>query len=257
MTQRVSVITVCLNSAATIERTIKSVLGQTYPDIEYIVVDGGSTDGTLNILDRYRDQIDRLISEPDHGVYDAMNKGIRSASGDWIHILNADDHYVGPDVLERAVRRLIPGRTNYFSILRECKGIVTDEHRFPYRHWKMYVSAKLPHPGLIVGREQYQEIGLYDAKLRIAADHDLILRMVKRYPPHFIDFPLVSMDQLGLSATNLGLSYREFMEVTIRHGLPAPIAWCIYWMKRLRWGIHSHERNDRGNRVRQEHSGDP
>lgn len=240
MTPRVSVITVCLNRGATLERTIKSVLAQTYSNIEYIVVDGGSTDGTLDILKRYRNQISCVISEPDRGTYDAMNKGIRLASGDWIHILNSDDYYVSQDTIERIVPKLIRDRTNYCSILREHKGMVKDVYRFPYRHWMMYVSAKVPHPGLIVEREQYRVLGLYDADLRIAADHDFILRMLKRYPPNFIDHPLVYMDQSGLSATNRAVSYSEFRDVTIRHGLPTFIAWGIYWAKMIRWGARNH-----------------
>ena len=232
-----TVVTVVRNAAGSIERTINSVLDQTYGNIEYLIVDGGSTDGTLGVIDRYRNRISHVVSEPDAGVYDAMNKGIRLASGDWIHLLNADDHYVESEALERAVPHLICGRTNYFSILREHDGTVSDEYRFPYQGWRMYVSAKLPHPGLIIGRNQYQEVGLYDTSLRIAADHDLILRMVKRYAPNFTDFPLVSMDQSGLSASNLELTYREFMEVTIRHGFPRAFALGIYWLKRLRWGV--------------------
>jgi glycosyltransferase involved in cell wall biosynthesis len=237
-TPAVTVITVCLNSAKTIQRTIDSVLHQSFTDIEYIIVDGGSTDGTLDIIKRHRSHIRHLISEPDRGLYDAMNKGIGLSSGKWIHLLNADDRYADNDVLERALPHLVSGRTNYFTMFREKDGVVTDEFRYPYKHWRMFISSKLPQPATIVGREQYREIGLYDTGLRIAADHDFMLRMVKRYKPNFVDFPLVYMDQSGLSATNLELTYREFMEVTVRHGMPRSLAWGIYWIKRVRWGVY-------------------
>lgn len=233
----ITVVTVCRNAAVTIEQTIRSVLSQSYANVEYIIIDGASTDDTLRIIDRYRHRIAHVVSEPDNGLYDAMNKGIALASGEWIHLLNADDYYAGDDVLERCMPMLREDAVNYCSIFRELNGVITDLFRFPYRGWKLYVSAKLPHPGLIVSRRQYQEMGLYDATLKIAADHDLILRMVKRYQPNFIDFPLTIMDQGGVSTTNLELSYREFMLVTIRQGLPAPIAWSIYWLKRLRWRV--------------------
>jgi glycosyltransferase involved in cell wall biosynthesis len=88
---KVSIITICYNSAATIEDTIRSVISQDYPDIEYIIVDGVSTDGTLGIVERYRDRIHRVISEKDRGIYDAMNKGVSAATGDIVGILNSDD----------------------------------------------------------------------------------------------------------------------------------------------------------------------
>jgi len=236
-TPKISVITVCRNSAATIERTIKSVLSQTYPGIEYIIIDGGSTDGTLAIIECYRAHIHTLISEPDSGVYEAMNKGIARASGEWVHLLNSDDYYASNDALATAVSQLLPGRTNYCVLLRDYAGVIQGACRFPYRWWKLYISAKLPHPAMIISRAQYRDIGAYDATLRIAADHDFILRMLKRYPAHFIDFPLVVMDQGGLSGQNLALTYREFMQVTIRHGMPRLLAWGIYWLKRVRWGV--------------------
>ena len=103
---KVSIITVCYNSAKTIEHTIKSVAGQDYGNIEYIIIDGGSTDGTLDIIDRYKDKISVLVSEPDEGIYDAMNKGISIASGELIGMINSDDWY-GPYTVSAAVRAMI------------------------------------------------------------------------------------------------------------------------------------------------------
>ncbi|MDR1377034.1 MAG: glycosyltransferase, partial [Synergistaceae bacterium] len=88
-----SIVTVCLNAAPTLEQALKSVLAQPYPHLEYIVIDGGSTDGTLRILDKYKDRLTRVISEPDGGIYDAFNKGIALATGDIVGLLNADDQY--------------------------------------------------------------------------------------------------------------------------------------------------------------------
>ena len=108
----VSVITVCFNAGKTIRRTIHSVLEQTYPNIEYLVVDGGSSDATLDILREHEGRLS-FTTEPDRGMYDAMNKGIRRARGKWIHIVNADDWYASPDALARTVPQLAPDRTNY------------------------------------------------------------------------------------------------------------------------------------------------
>lgn len=227
----------CWNSAKTIERTIQSVLAQDYPHVEYVIVDGGSTDGTSDIIERYRSRIHTFISEKDHGLYDAMNKGVALATGEWIHLLNSDDHYVDNKALSAIVKKLKPNRTNYSVVLREYAGVIGSACRFPYRRWKLHISAKLPHPGMIISREQYQKIGKYDADLRIAADHDFILRMLKHYPANFIDLPLVAMDQGGVSATNLELSYREFMQVSVRHGTPKILARLVYWLKRVRWRV--------------------
>ena len=109
----VSVVTVSFNSAKTIRRTIESVLGQTYQRIEYILIDGGSTDGTISVISAYADKVNFFISEPDQGIYDAMNKGVCAATGDWIHILNSDDYYASPEVIELAVRVLNPMRIIY------------------------------------------------------------------------------------------------------------------------------------------------
>lgn len=99
---RITVITVCRNCASTIEATVRSVLAQDYPDLEYVVVDGASTDGTLETLRKHADRISRLVSEPDRGVYDAMNKGIDLAQGDWLLFMNAGDVFAANDVLRRA-----------------------------------------------------------------------------------------------------------------------------------------------------------
>ncbi|XSZ47713.1 glycosyltransferase [Francisella noatunensis] len=100
---KVSIITVCYNSAETIEKTIQSVISQSYQDIEYIIIDGGSYDGTLDILTKYRSKLSKVVSESDDGIYDAMNKGIALATGDITHILNSDDCYSNSDVIESIV----------------------------------------------------------------------------------------------------------------------------------------------------------
>lgn len=100
----ISVVTVCYNAADTIEKTMLSVLNQTYHDIEYIIIDGGSTDGTVEIIRKYADRIAYWVSEPDKGIYDAMNKGIKVATGEWINFMNAGDEFVDEGVIEKLFR---------------------------------------------------------------------------------------------------------------------------------------------------------
>lgn len=231
----ISVVTVCFNSARTIEETIRSVLAQTWPAVEYIVVDGGSTDGTLDIVRRHERRIARWISEPDRGIYDAMNKGVQAATGEWIHLLNSDDVYADPGVLVRVAPRLDPERTNYCDITRDFGGGRTQRQSFPFDRRKLMFSAYLPHPGLIVHRAQYERVGLYDTRLKIAADHDMILRLLAAYPPNHIPEVLVRMRQDGASAQAPGIVLREFRDVSIRHGVPRALAWLFYSFKRLYW----------------------
>lgn len=236
MTPRFSIITVCLNSAATLERTIASVRAQTYRNIEYIVIDGGSTDGTLDILRRHAPHITHWTSEPDRGLYDAMNKGIARASGDWIHLLNSDDTYVDERAVERVVPHLDESRTNYFRmLLRNAAGDVRT-YDFPYRKWKLYVSAYLPHPAMVVSRRQYREIGGYDPRYRIAADHHFTMRMVHRYPGKFVPEPFVVMNEGGVSARNQLTALNETREISVEFGLPRLLATGLFHLKRAHWG---------------------
>lgn len=105
---KITIVTVCYNTADTIGRTIESVLEQTYPDIEYIIVDGKSKDNTMEVIGKYADRISRIVSEPDNGIYDAMNKGIALATGDYINFMNAGDIFSSPDVIAEVVRQMEP-----------------------------------------------------------------------------------------------------------------------------------------------------
>jgi len=235
----ISVVTVCFNSARTIERTIASVGEQTHPNVEHIVIDGASTDGTVELLRRHRGTIAHWVSETDSGIYDAMNKGIKRSRGTWIHLLNADDYYPEPDVLSAAVPMLDPERTNYFKMWRNYDDGQRELQDWDYSRWRLYVSAFLPHPALIVSRRQYEVAGLYDTRYRIAADHDMILRLTARWPGVKHDLALTVMKQGGASALHLETSLREFRSVTERHGLPRAVAAGIYQFKKRWWKMET------------------
>lgn len=179
----VSIITVCFNSEKTIRKTLDSVLAQTYRKLEYLIIDGKSTDGTLEILESYRDAFAeagiayRVVSEPDSGIYDAMNKGIRMSSGQLIGIINSDDWYE-PIAVETAVNtyREEPYDLFYGDInLIRADGSVIVKHsrldRFPSsRHWN--------HPTTFITKETYDDQGLYRNET-VYDDFDLILRLRK------------------------------------------------------------------------------
>ncbi|MDD1529837.1 glycosyltransferase [Bradyrhizobium sp. WBOS7] len=233
-----SIVTATFNSAATVRTTLESVRRQSFRSFEHIVVDGGSTDGTIDILREYGGSV-RWISEPDRGIYDAMNKGIAMSRGRWIHLLNSDDHYAADDVLARIVPRLRGDAINYCDIIRSNPDGSRISQRFSFRRWPLYFSAFLPHPALIVSAAQYKELGLYDANFRVAADHDMILRLVRRYPANHIPLEMTVMCQTGISATNLGISMREFGEVLHKHEVPRALIGMIMAVRHIWWKARS------------------
>ncbi|MCY3022916.1 MAG: glycosyltransferase family 2 protein [Planctomycetota bacterium] len=175
-TPLLSIVTVVYNGQATLERTLRSVLGQTYPNIEHIIIDGGSTDGTLEIVQRYDDQLAYWLSEPDAGIFDAMNKGVALAGGAYIAILNADDYYA-PQAAERVVS----------AVNKEHSDVVFTDYVFVADdiHMEGPVTATLrltrgmtlSHPGMFVSKETYEKHGLYALDYTYASDLDFALRL--------------------------------------------------------------------------------
>ncbi|WP_245448469.1 MULTISPECIES: glycosyltransferase family 2 protein [Bradyrhizobium] len=238
-----SIVTATYNSVSTVRDTLESVRKQTFQDFEHIVVDGGSTDGTIDVLKEYGPAI-RWISEPDRGIYDAMNKGIAMSRGHWIHLLNSDDFYASNDVLGRIVPKLLPNALNYADLIRLNADGSRFSQSYRYRKWPLYLSAFLPHPSLLVSAEQYRLAGLYDASFRIAADHDLILRLLDRYPPNHIEVEMTVMRQSGVSATNLDLTMDEFGRVLRKHNVPIILIELVMGIRRIWWKMRSYKRSN-------------
>lgn len=182
---RITVITVTYNSLATLRETVESVLGQSYANIEYIVVDGQSTDGTPEYLASLGDKI-RFISEPDAGLYDAMNKGIDLATGDFVGFLNADDLFEHPKVLEQYARLMFhhPNVWAYYGDLVYVDPVRTDRvYRYwkngPYNRYSFLLGWMPPHPTLYVRRDLFDIFGKFRDKIfKSAADYELILRFL-------------------------------------------------------------------------------
>lgn len=179
---KVSIITSCFNRERTIEATIQSVLTQDYPEIEYIIVDGASRDHTVEIIQKYEDRISTLISEPDHGMYEGINKGIRKATGDIIGLVHSDDILYAPDTISRMVGRFKETEAD----LVYGNGLFVDYNNLDkvIRRWisGSYSRNKvkrgwLPlHPTVYIRRECFQQIGYYDESFKIAADSDFLVR---------------------------------------------------------------------------------
>lgn len=200
-----SVITVVLNCVNTIERTIKSVINQQIGDVEYIVIDGGSTDGTLDIIKKYNNEIAYWISELDQGLYDAMNKGIKKATGEWIAFMNADDWYEPSAfvkfraIAEKASSDIIYGKVNKFENGKKegYVGIAQNTNPEEVHGGNIYC-----HQGLFIKRKLFEEIGLYDCKYKVLADYDWILKAHNRgIVPEFVDFCVANFTMGGISSS--------------------------------------------------------
>ncbi|MGB3619295.1 MAG: glycosyltransferase family 2 protein [Catalinimonas sp.] len=184
---KISIVTVSYQAADTIRDTIESVLRQDHPDVEYIVIDGGSTDGTPDLVRSYGGRIARFVSEPDRGLYDAMNKGIAQATGAVVGILNADDFYTHPAVLSRVAARMEAQRADTLYadleyVDREVTDRVTRTWRAgPYRPGSFRWGWMPPHPTFFVRRALYDRLGTFRAgEFRRAADYELMLRFLHK-----------------------------------------------------------------------------
>lgn len=210
---KISVITACYNSEATIRDAIESVLSQTWNDIEYIVVDGASTDGTMGIVREYGDRISQVVSEPDKGIYDALNKGVQTATGDLVGFLHSDDLFASASVLSRIasdagdgdgrgelVCDAVYGDLNYVSASDTSKVVRRWTSR-PFSTELLSRGWMPPHPTLYLKREIYRELGGFDLSYRIAADYESILRYFSQpaLKPLYIPETLVTMRLGGVS----------------------------------------------------------
>ena len=219
----ISVITICYNSAETIERTLKSVFSQSCKKFEYIVIDGGSTDGTLELLNTYSDKIDVLVSEPDKGIYDAFNKGVKLAKGHFIGILNSDDTY-NPDTLEKAFDAC---RANPDSIIYgdtyfiDEADVVFGFNDGDFNTDKLTSGIGFMHPSSFIPRKVYEEVGLYtvDKEIYIAADADFLLRCFKNKVSFSKGNFKVFMRTGGLSETKFYTAHKQYLSSLEKHNI--------------------------------------
>lgn len=215
----ISIITVIYNGKKHLEETIQSVINQTYENIEYIVIDGGSTDGTLDIIQKYDDQIDYWVSERDKGIYDAWNKGLFIAKGEWIGFLGADDMYT-KDAIENYVNKIIENNEiDYIS----SKTTLYDDQKILLRtignkwNWKSFSRfMNVAHVGSLHNRTLYEKVGLYDLDFKICGDYELLLRSKSKLRVAFVDKILTHMRVGGISNSNFRV-FKETYDAKIKH----------------------------------------
>lgn len=205
---KLSIITITYNSAATLEATIQSVINQDYPNIEYIIIDGKSTDSTLEIVTKYKSKIAKVISEKDHGLYDALNKGILNATGDVIGFLHSDDVYYDNTILSQVMTAFAnqPEAQGLYGDLIFVERLDLNKIKRVWHSGTYVQDAFLngwmpPHPTFFVRKEIYQKHGNFNTKLKHAADYELMLRFIHVHKINLIYLPeiIVRMRMGGAS----------------------------------------------------------
>jgi glycosyltransferase involved in cell wall biosynthesis len=218
----VSIITVSYNSVRTISETIKSVLAQTYPDIEYIIIDGSSTDGTIELINSFGKSISKFITEPDNGIYDAINKGIRLATGNIVGILNSDDFFYNNNVIERIVGSFkgneidaVYGDAQFVDPIITSK-IVRHYSSKNFNPSKFKYGFMPAHPSFYVKKDLFEKLGYYKMDYKIAADFELLIRFlyINQIKYIYLEIPFVSMRMGGISNKSIISKYVLNKEIT-------------------------------------------
>ncbi len=231
MSLKISIITVCYNSGRTIEDTLKSILAQSYKQIEIIIIDGGSTDNTIEIINKYQHFVTYFSSEEDQGLYDAMNKGLKASTGDIIGILNSDDLYAYDTYIEDVA--------NTFTHYKNADLVYSDLVYVDYENKKIlrqWIAGKYgkysfrlgwmpPHPTVFVKKEVYSACGGFNTKLRFSADYEFLLRVFERYNRKMAYLP-----KIGVRMRMGGVSNGSFQN-RLKANKEDRIAWKINHLK--------------------------
>ncbi len=231
-----SVITVCLNEGQGMRATCESVVGQRLKDFEWIVLDGGSTDDTLGILSEYEDSVTHLVSEPDGGIYDAMNKGLALAAGEYVVFMNGGDRFASPEVLElvaSAPRRDLIYGDLYYDEIGGRRVSYPDEIKPGY-----LLKRMAPHQATFYRRSLFERFGGYDTSYRIAGDYDLFVRLLEkgRVSHHHIAIPLAVFVLGGVSGSDKHRALRKQENHRIR----------MKYFRQYRWSLKAWREMIRG-----------
>jgi glycosyltransferase involved in cell wall biosynthesis len=259
-----SIVTTTYNSEPTLRATLDSILTQTYGEVESVVVDGGSTDGTLAIIEEYEAKFGermRSVSEPDKGMYDAMNKGIAMATGDVVGILNSDDRYTSATVLERVAKAMADGEVD--AVYGDIHFVKTDDTTRQvryysskhFRRWTMRLGFMPAHPSFYCRREVYERYGTFDISYPIAADFENLLRLlfVHRIRTRYLPMDFVTMCHGGASTAGIH-SHKQILKDHLRaykqNGIYSNVLLeSLRYMFRLLEKVWQLRGNHRGHRV--------
>lgn len=224
----ISIITPCFNSEKTIEKTLQSVLKQTYPNYEYIIIDGGSTDGTLDIIEHYKENFgDKLtvVSEKDSGIYDAMNKGIRLAKGELIGIVNSDDFYE-LDALENVAKEYQNEKyAVFYGMLKVLSG--EKEQAILFYNHEFLKQQMINHPTCFVTKSVYDDFGVYNLDYKSASDYDFMLRISQNSEIVFKPiYKIISNFAIGGMSSSL-IGAKETLNLWYEYGTVSKKKYCF------------------------------
>ena len=218
---KVSIITITYNSQSTVEDTIKSVVNQNYPDVEYIIIDGKSRDNTLRIAEKYKERITKIISEKDKGLYDALNKGIRIATGEVIGLLHSDDLYADGHVLSKVMSKFKedPSLEAVYADLvfvsrNDLNRVIRTWKPGPYEEDSFLQGWMPPHPTLFIRKEIYEKYGYFNIGFKLSADYELMLRFIHKHRIRLAYLPetIVRMRMGGISNTSFFVKLKANLE---------------------------------------------
>lgn len=232
---KLSIITVVYNNERTIRDAVESVLGQSYKDIEYVIIDGNSSDKTVEILKNFKDKLGYFISEKDVGIYDAMNKGVLAATGDVIGILNSDDLYQDTTVIESVMNEFIQN-PSLEIVYGDLVYVKSDDVTKVVRNWKsipyynnFFNNGNVPpHPSVFVKKRIYKEAGLFNLDFKLAADYEFMLRIFKvhNFKSKYINKVIVKMRLGGAtnkSFSNIIMQNKEILKAWKHNELKVPL----------------------------------
>lgn len=230
---KVSIITVCYNSVCTITDTIESVIRQSYPNIEYIIVDGDSTDGTVDIIKKYEKNIAKWVSEPDKGIYNAMNKGIRMATGEIVGIINSDDYYADTNTVlsvitlyrENHNAEIIYGDVKYLDI---DKGITYINKSLDDPRKFKFGTMPICHPATFVTMKTYNDIGLFNEIFQNSSDYEFILRCIHKGKAFVKVNNIFTLMRSGGASTKYLKTFSETRNINLMYGCNIFIAWIAF-----------------------------
>ncbi len=221
---KITIITVCRNSEQFLSGTIESVINQTYPNIEYLVIDGASTDRTVDIIKKYEPHINFWMSEADDGMYDAINKGLRIATGDYILILNSDDMLAGKETIEEVVKKMKVEKTEYYygNMIKLKESSLKKVKLFSVKFKELLLAGHgtfVPHPCFFISKELNNILGGYDLRYKYASDYDYILRALStKSKGKYLDIYISQFRIHPDSITATGKINKERKTILQQHG---------------------------------------
>jgi glycosyltransferase involved in cell wall biosynthesis len=240
----ISIITVCLNAAEFIEQTIQSVIFQTYPHKEYIIIDGGSTDGTIEIIKKYQHRLTYWHSKPDRGLGHAFNLGFEHSQGDWIIYLNADDFFLEPTVLEKMAPHLQPDKADV--VIGQLIRMTRENNPQPLPlfcifanpwHWHEFRRyCSMPHQATLTHRNLFNRLGPFDESYKIAVDYEFFLRAGKNLRCSYVPLAMSGMRIGGVSTNSLLKTLRESQRAQLKNKALSPwFSWVNLYFIFLHW----------------------